>query len=186
MDAALLSVIVSFITAFTSIIFTILRIRQERQERRQEFQSKLGELEVKFLHERIAQRYKTYPQVFNVLGSVRDVPDPDGKHYESLLQNREQLRKIADRLLMYLYGDAGLVMGMSVRNALLNVWQACHYFQTDDVTLKQLIGYFFLARRWLRADLQILDIEEVKSELDEIKIRFDLDASDEKIKEKVS
>lgn len=195
MDAALVTAIVSLITALSSIIFTIVRIRierhdrqqeiiEERDERREEFQSKLAELEAKFLHERVAQRYSTYPEVFKVLGAVRDVPDPDMAHYTSLLHHRAQLLETADALLMHLYGDASLVMGMPTRNALLRAWQACHLFQTNDVTLEQLVGYFFLARRWLRADLQIEDIREVESDLDRIRKKFSLDSSDEMIEEK--
>jgi hypothetical protein len=181
MDTALITATVSLITALSGIIFTIVRIRKERDDRRQEFQSKVAEIEAKFLHERVAQRYKTYPEVFKVLGAVRDVPDPAKEHYKSLLQNRRQLQETADSILKHLYGDAGLVMGMPTRNALLSVWRACYLFQTNKVTLRQLVGYFFIARRWLRVDLQIVDIQEVMSELDEIRKRYHLYTSDKKM-----
>jgi len=183
MDAALLTAIVSLITALSGIIFTIVRIQRERDERRREFQSELAELEVKFIHERIAQRYKIYSKVFKVLGAVRDVSEPDRKHHKSLLQNKEQLEGTAHDLLLHLYGDAGLIMEIPTRNALLNAWLACHLFQTGDVNLNQLIGYFFYARRRLRADLGIDDVEEVQSELEKIRKKYGLDTSDEKMTE---
>lgn len=180
-ETALTTAIVSLITAFSGIIFSIVRIRKEKKERQHQFQTKLAELESKFLHERVVQRYKTYPKVFKLLGTVRDVSDPKQEHYRSLLKDRKKLLETADNLLIYLYGDAGLLMEWQTRNALLNTYLACHYFQDDTITLYELAGYFYLARRWLRADLQIEDIQKVKSKFEEIRKKFGTDESDKKL-----
>jgi hypothetical protein len=160
---------------------------QETKQRQwqEQLNTKLAELEAQFLYGRVAQRYKYYPAVFEVLGRVRDVPDPKQEHYNELVDNKEILQNAAAELLTHLYGDAGLVMRMSTRNAVLRAWLACKLFQAGDknVQLRQLIGYFFFARRWLRADLQIEDDQGVESELDEIRERFGLAFSDKVIDE---
>lgn len=86
------------------------------------------------------------------------MPDPKGKHYQSLEEDRTQLFSVAEQLLGHLYGEAGLLMEYDTRNALFEAWKACHLFAEDKVTLRQLVGYFYLARRWVRADLQMEDI----------------------------
>ena len=181
METALITAIVSLITAFSSIIFSIVRVRKERKERQEQFQTKLAELETKFLHERVVQRYKNYPEVFKILGTVRDVSDPKQEHYKLLLEDKKKLLETAENLLVHLYGDAGLLMEWETRNALLNTYLACHFFQNNKIKLYQLVGYFYLARRWLRADLQIEDIQEVNSKFEGIRKKFDTDKSDKKL-----
>jgi hypothetical protein len=42
------------------------------------------------------------------------------------------------------------------------------------MTLRQLVGYFYLARRWVRADLQMEDIEDVRGSLVQIREDYNL------------
>jgi len=106
------------------------------------------------------------------LGRIQDVPDPSGAYYKSIEPDEETILGIANDLQEQLYGKAGLVMEMETRNVLWKAWQACRRFHAGKIASDELIHVFFLARRYLRADLQLEDIpgieNRVKKMLDEV------------------
>jgi len=190
MDTALLTAIVALVTALSGIVFTYRKLQNERdqwqtalesqqsqwqqnlQNQRDQWQKEHdADLRSKFLHNIVIERYKTYPAVLKILGTVRDIPDPHEKHWQSLENNPEQLLPVADALIGHLYSEAGLVMSMETRNALLSVYYACHIFQEKQITRTRLVQEFFQARRQLRSDLQIEDLGK-KSELAKIRENF--------------
>ena len=78
--------------------------------------------------------------------------------------SKKQLKKTADKILKHIYGPAGLVMQMETRDAAIYVWEICEEFQNKEIDLDQLENAFYYVRRYLRADLQLDDIEEINSE----------------------
>lgn len=72
-------------------------------------------------------------------------------------------------------------MEMQTRNALHRAWLACRLFLAGKIERRQLQGYFFLARRWLRADLGIEDAKEIPSIIQEILKKYHLSEIDEEI-----
>lgn len=184
-EAALLTALAALITSLVTIVATFVRLRREREQWQtelaiqkerwhKEFASTFTQREMEFIKAKVERRFQVYPSVFEVLGNVRDVPDPKGQHYQSLEEDCTQLLPVAEQLLGHLYGEAGLLMEYDTRNALLEAWEACHLFAEDKVTLRQLVGYFYLARRWVRADLQMEDIEGVHSSLMQIREKYNL------------
>lgn len=168
--------VVSLATALFGIFFTVFKFRDERRRRQSDLEEQRerwskafeaerkewvvqhkSELRSEFLHKLVEQRYSTYPPVLQVLGRVRDVPDPSQQHYKSLEVKPEQLLPTADDILEHLYGAAGLVMSMDTRNQLISAWYACHLVQAGEVEVPHVVREFYLARRSLRADLQIDD-----------------------------
>ncbi len=103
------------------------------------------------------ERLTTYAPVFEILGHVRDVPDPDKRHWQNLENNRPDVEAAADKLLEHLYGEAGLVMSYKTRNAILAAYVVSVRFAGSRVSLESLIEAYYLARRSLRVDLEILD-----------------------------
>ena len=97
MDITLLTSIVALFVALSSIIFTYLKLQSERDQWRKEFEDQRdqwqkehdAELKSRFLNDLVKERYRTYPAVLRVLGSVRDVPDPKEEHWQSLAKNPE-------------------------------------------------------------------------------------------------
>jgi hypothetical protein len=184
-EAALLTALAALITSLITTVTTFMRLRREREQWQtelaiqkerwhKEFASTFTQREMEFIKAKVERRFQVYPSVFEVLGKVRDVPDPKGEHYQSLEENRTDLLSVAENLLGHLYGEAGLLMEYDTRNALLEAWKACHLFVDDKVTLRQLVGYFYLARRWVRADLQMEDIEGVRGSLVQIREKYNL------------
>jgi hypothetical protein len=123
---------------------------------------------IEHLGELVARRFESYAAVMKTLGAVRDVPDPEGHHYEGLRQDRSSLLTVADELIGHLYGAPGLYMRYETRTQLLRAYLACHRFQKPKAEVDELVYQFWEARRLLREDLQISDEEERKTELEKI------------------
>ena len=180
-----ITALVTAIAALVTAIITYLKLQNERNQWRKELESQRNQWQIehdadlrsKFLHDIVMERYKTYSAVLNILGTVRDIPDPQEKHWQSLEQNPEQLLTIANDLIGQLYGNAGLVMSMDTRNVLLSVYYACHLFQEKQITRTRLVQEFFQARRQLRSDLQIEDLGK-ESELAQIRKSFNSNVLD--------
>lgn len=103
-------------------------------------------------------RAATFPDVFRTLSAVRDVPDPvDEDHWRELERNRDILTPVAAQLLEHLYGPAGLFMHYDTRNRVLRAYESCLEWKAGSIDLHGLIKAFFLARRFLREDLNLVD-----------------------------
>ncbi len=118
-------------------------------------------LQKDFHLEQYRYRVAAYGDVLNTLGAVSDVSIPDGPDpYRVLHQNRSNLERTAEALYNHLYGRAGLLMTMRTRNYLHTARRECLSFLASDgdkIHGDKLVNAFFDARRYLRADLELLD-----------------------------
>jgi hypothetical protein len=150
--------------------FNAKRAELESGEKRwlEEFNAKRAELEseearwtAEFNFKQSQTRLDSYAEVFKVLGVVSDVAvSADRAKARATLYDDRKLQDAADDLLDHLYGRAGLLMSMPVRNELLYAWAMCKsYLDGDgsDASLQRLVDAFFSARRFLRADLDLID-----------------------------
>jgi hypothetical protein len=132
------------------------RAEIEEERRRQE-----ALLRKDFLLEQYRYRLTSYGAVLRTLGAVSDVRvDPDADRYQALHQNKDFLRSTADALYAHLYGEPGLLMTMHTRNFLHDARRECLAFLRGDGDSRAgdgLVEAFYCARRYLRADLELLD-----------------------------
>ncbi len=111
--------------------------------------------------EQYRRRLSSYPPVMKTLGAVSDVlyaPGPDT--YRVLRQDQEHLLTTAHQIYDHLYGEAGLLMTMTTRNYVHTARAECLAFIDDggsDEAGDRLVNAFYFARRYLRADLELLD-----------------------------
>ena len=154
---AFLTAVVALITAIVGIVFNYWNLKNEKEKWLTDARS---QLQSHYLEGIVGERLRTYAPVFKTLGEVRDVPDPQQEHWNTLKKNPEKLLRVADELLSHLYGEAGLLMEMNTRNSLLTAYYSCHKFQNNEIKLERLVSDFYQARRKLRADLQIPDLGE--------------------------
>lgn len=173
------SAVVALVSAVVAVIVTVLGIF----ERRRAFQAQQAELNrqaerwnAEFLAERNRQevllrkeflleqyRYRlaAYRDVLKTLGAVPDVMFESGPDkYQALYEKKDLLRSTAEALRDHLYGEPGLLMTMPTRNSLHSAWRECLLFLNgdgDELSGDLLVDVFFHARRYLRADLDLLD-----------------------------
>jgi len=116
-----------------------------------------------FLLEQYRFRIAAYGGVLRTLGAVSDVTIASGggpSKYKELHANRELFLSTASALYEHLYGEAGLLMTMDTRNVLHDARRKCVAFLNSDGDRKhgdELVDAFFYARRYLRADLELVD-----------------------------
>jgi hypothetical protein len=173
------SAVVALGSAVVAVVVTILGVfERERAFRAQqaelnrqaerwnaEFLAQRNREEVllrkEFLLEQYRYRLAVYRDVLKTLGAVPDMMVESGSDkYKALHGKKELLRSTSDALRGHLYGEAGLLMTMPTRNALHSAWRECLLFLNgdgDDLSGDLLIDVFFHARRYLRADLELLD-----------------------------
>jgi hypothetical protein len=88
--------------------------------------------------------------------SLTQDPDP----YRVLREDPDRLSNTAAALFDHLYGNAGLLMTMPTRNVVHHARLACASFLASRGSQEdgaELVDAFFLARRYIRADLELLD-----------------------------
>src|SRR4029079_6294590 len=134
--------------------------------------ARLDEQRIRLLEKILERRFATYGAVLSLLGKVRDFDSPDGSHFRDLQENPDCLAEIASNLLEQLYGDAGLVMEMDTRNTLVAAMQTAENFRLGRASFEDLCEAFFMARRFLRSDLQILDHPQIKGQLEKMQESF--------------
>ena len=132
---------------------------------RQEFEAARSRQEVvvrkDFLLEQYRYRLASYSPVLTTLGTVSDSDlrrAPQG--FEELRTNPETLVSTATALLQHLYGQAGLLMTMQTRGVIHDAAWACHRYLSSEPgqpANDDLADAFYWARRYLRADLELLD-----------------------------
>jgi hypothetical protein len=166
------SAVVALVSAVVAVVVTILGVF----ERRHAFQAQAERWNAEFLAERNRQevllrkeflleqyRYRlaAYRDVLKTLGAVPDVRVESGPDkYKVLHGEKELLRSTAEALRGHLYGEPGLLMTMPTRNSLHSAWRECLLFlkgDGDELSGDVLVDVFFHARRYLRADLDLLD-----------------------------
>lgn len=179
---------IALVTATSTIVGTLLgsllstwRFRAERQQWRRELDRWLTDLRarqdeqrLRLLERTLDRRFSTYGPVLALLGRVRDYNSPDGSHFNELKENPALLSEVSSGLVGHLYGEAGLVMEMDTRNALVEAVQVAEEFRLGHASLEDLCEVFFMARRFLRSDLQICDYPQVKGQLDKMQENFNL------------
>lgn len=173
------SVVIAVVSAVVAIVATVLGIVERRRTflaqqaelKRQaehwqrEFASEGRRQEValrtQFHLEQYRHRLSSYSAVMRTLGAVISVgveAAPD--RHEVLPQSKELLQSTADALYEHLYSEAGLLMTLGTRDRLHSARLAClHSLQENgsNEAADDLIDAFYIARRYLRADLELLD-----------------------------
>jgi hypothetical protein len=155
---------VALVAAFAALLGVVVNYVKTRHDLVQWEKEQRTQLEVGFLQTLVEERLRCYPPVFKLLGEVRDTA-VRGTHLDAIEANPAQLVEVADELWDHVYGDAGLLMSMETRNGLLDVVQICRDFDAGEVSLGRVRLQFQMGRRLVRADLQIEDIEQVRSEV---------------------
>jgi hypothetical protein len=114
-----------------------------------------------FMLEQYRYRLKAYGAVIETLGAVSDVElRRSANGVEGLWRDRDRLMATAAALYYHLYGEAGLLMTMPTRNALHWARNECLALLDSKERLpidQDISDAFFYARRYLRADLELLD-----------------------------
>ncbi len=185
------AIIVS-VTALGGTLLSLWRLKSETRRWRTEYQearqrwaieqrAKQDEQHLRVFERTLERRIETYGPVLSLLGKVRDYDSPDRKYYRDLLKNRDQLSEVSDGLLEALYGEAGLVMEMQTRNALVAAYWAVEAFCTENGGISDVIRKFYVARRFLRSDLQIADDPSIKGTFEKRRDEF-LEVLDSKLK----
>jgi len=144
----------------------------ERRRWLTELRAKQDEQRIRLLERTLDRRFATYGSVLSLLGRVRDYDSPDGSYFRELQETRDQMAEISSGLLGHLYGDAGLAMEMDTRNSLVEAIQTAENFRLGRASLEDLCERFFMARRFLRSDLQIGDHPAIKGQLEKIQEDF--------------
>lgn len=126
----------------------------------------VADWQIQFLRDVVQRRVSVYTGVFRTLAAIRDVSEEG--HRRIVQEHPERLMKTADELLDHLYGEAGLVMSMSARDQLHHARLACIRFQSDPESIRELMTSFYYARRQLRRDIQLADLESLTTALDDI------------------
>jgi hypothetical protein len=137
--------------------------RHEQWSRELEAARSRGEVDLRkeFLLEQYKHRLDSYPSVMTILGAVSDVELRRApERFQALYEDPAVLSSTAAQLRDHLFGEAGLLMTMETRGRLHGAVEACSTFlergpgarENDDLT-----DAFFWARRYLRADLELLD-----------------------------
>jgi hypothetical protein len=208
--AALVAGIVSMLVALVNLVLTSYRLHSEQARWERDFQkqreqwerdfqkqseqwreeldsaedrweeelgAKLGGVELALHRDLARARRVSYPKVFQTLGRISDVGQPTSEP----CPKEHLLNTLSSELFQHLYGDAGLLMEMPTRNALHRAWVACLLHSAGEIEWRQLQGYFFWARRWLRADLGIKDAEEIPIITESTWKKYHLFEADEKI-----
>jgi hypothetical protein len=165
------SAVVALVSAVVAVVVTILGVF----ERRRAFRAQQAELDRQaerwkadfrkdFLLEQYRYRLAAYSDVLKTLGAVPDVMSESGPDkYKELHGNKELLRATAAALRGHLYGEPGLLMMMRTRNSLHSAWRECLVFLNgdgDELSGDMLVDFFFRARRYLRADLDLPDPDD--------------------------
>jgi hypothetical protein len=191
---ALVASIAALLGTLLGVLLNTWRFRSERHQWRSEFdretnrwrteygderrrwltelRAKQDEQQIRLLEKTLDRRFASYGAVLSLLGRVRDYDSPDGSHFRELQETRGQMADISNGLLCHLYGDAGLAMEMDTRNALVEAIQTAESFRLGRASLEDLCESFFMARRFLRSDLQICDHPTIKGQLERIQEDF--------------
>jgi hypothetical protein len=118
-------------------------------------------LEKDFRLEQYRYRLSSYSEVLQALGAVSFIGgDSLDDLADDLDRRRDELRSTADALFGHLYGRAGLLMTIATRNVVHTARHECLKFlaQNDPrPDIADLVDAFYDARRYLRADLELLD-----------------------------
>jgi hypothetical protein len=173
------SAIVALVSAAVAVVVTVLgvferrrafaaqqaELRSQAERWKAEIAAERSRQEVslrkEFLLEQYRHRLASYSGVLRTLGAVSDVDfDLESYGYEALRQKGELLRSTADALYDHLYSEPGLLMTMPTRNFLHGARRECFAFlqgSMDEEAGNRLADAFFHARRYLRADLELID-----------------------------
>jgi hypothetical protein len=113
-----------------------------------------------FLLEQYRYRLAAYGAVLKTLGAVSDVDFAYSNDLEAMRRDQDRLTTAADALYDHLYGEAGLLMTMPTRNVLHWARRECLTFLDSPERQgagNALVKSFYLARRYIRADLDLVD-----------------------------
>jgi len=149
-----------FIAALSAIfvsiaggIFNYYKLKDDQKTWEQE--QKIS-IEKKLLFKRLKKRHKLYHKIFKLLGYIRDIEYPI-EHHQNISKNKNKLAKVADSILIELYGKSGLFMEYKTRSLILKTYQTSYRYINNEVTLEELIDSYYYARRAIRHDLEFDD-----------------------------
>jgi hypothetical protein len=158
---AIVSAVVAAAVAILGVFERGRAFRAQQAELKQQADHWHAEFRKDFWLEQYRYRLAAYPEVFKTLGAVPDVTSESGPDkYKALYGRKAMLRETAEALRGHLYGQPGLLMEMPTRNSLHAAWRQCLLFANgdgDEQAGDLLVDLFFHARRYLRADLDLVD-----------------------------
>lgn len=152
--AAIISAVVAIFVANKESRRMSEQVAAEARRASDQLRADMHQAAFSFTQKLVDERLRTYGPVFSLLGVVPDwakgrmqpIPDKD----------------LVIELQTHLYGPAGLVMSYQSRNALLAVIDHLIHGR-----VKERRAAFFVARRYLWADLQLSDVPEVRGEVEQ-------------------
>jgi len=147
------------IVSFSGAIFNYYKLKDDQKTWEQEQKILMDK---KILFKTLKKRQKHYKNIFRLLGKVRDIEYPN-EHHEMLKKNKNKLIKIADQILIELYGTAGLFMSYETRSAILKTYQYSYKYARNEIQLRELIDSYYKSRRLLREDLEFDDTKSSKT-----------------------
>jgi len=151
--------IIAIIVSIAGVIFNYYKIIDERKKWKKEQYLALEKEHNFYIFKK---RCQSYTKIFKLLGEVRDIDYPP-EHYEALQKNKIPLKLIADKILLELYGNAGLFMTYETRSLLLKVYQLTYRFYNNEIKLDELVDIYYKARRAIRKDLELDDTHQAKT-----------------------
>jgi len=176
--------IITAIGAVTvSLVGTLISYYKLRDSQKSWEHGQKISIEKELFFEKLKKRYTLYAQTFNLLGKVRDIEYPQ-EHYIELENHKKELIQVADKILDELYGEAGLFMEYETRNAILKAYQMSYRYANNEILLNDLVDSYYIARRFLRKDLEFDDYAASKSISDILKDKKTETEESSKMKEK--
>ena len=172
MSTAAVTTVVSVVSAVVAVLAAVFgyvqRDRAMQEQRRQfeaefaaERQRQVVQLRKDFLLEQYRYRLTCYAEVLQSLGAVSYI---EGQSLQDLARDlagrKDELRSVSEQLSGHLYGKAGLLMSMKTRGMVHWARVVCLQFlasRDSDPDISDLVDAFYDARRYLRADLELLD-----------------------------
>lgn len=143
----------AIIVSMAGAIFNYYKLKDDQNTWEQE--QKIS-IEKKLLFKRLKKRHKCYSNIFTLLGYIRDIEYPK-EHHQDIKKNKKQLKKIADKILLELYGKSGLFMEYKTRSLILKTYQISYKYANNEATLEELIDSYYYSRRAIRDDLEFDD-----------------------------
>jgi len=153
------------LVSFGGAIFNFYKLTDDQKT--WEHEQKIS-MEKALLFKKLNKRYSLYAKTFKLLGTVRDIEYPI-EHHLDLENNKQQVIATADLLLDELYGEAGMFMEYKTRSQILKTYQNSYKYVKGEVSLSELIDSYYIARRYLREDLEFDDNKGTKKSQDILK-----------------
>lgn len=134
-------------------------LQAQKEAVEQEVATTILKIRSLFRQDLVNARLQCYAPVFTSLGAIPDT----SVHHKEFIASPQKLDEIkhsvATELKAELYGPAGLLMEYDTRNWIHRAAIACT-MDFPKIHFEDLVGVFFVARRYLRSDLGLRDLDD--------------------------